>query len=644
MRSPFFFELDTWIYIYIYIYITGMEYQFNTIESQYRYNGETVILNIVARADKKPMTLDEVHDILQDLATLDGDNNRRYVVNLEYNALGWKSMVQYTTRDANEGKISELLEPLTYDNADLNGDGDEVINKISFIALPAPVLQGGCRDASRNDCLFLALRSAFGGRIPCAKHHAYTDAQFREAIGQHGHGKIPATNAIFDRMNALVGSTVKINCTGEFLYNSSKSCHRTINIRLFNQHYSLVAQDGRSSTHAIANKNACGDERLRIPRFNRDGTVTLIDIHNNETVVSYSDYCKFKLSPFDSPYIILRKFKLFEEYFKIKKEMDQLCQNFNCYGSLKKYCLELFRVNSQTVPKAPALTPLEETWIGKRNSKKFCALRGGIIYHRDGSFEDCYAYDVISMYPSIMDSFCFVPNGLPQECILTEFPEFLKLGLYRMKVTVPHNMRALWQGGSGFCIYTQVDYQMAQMLGASFEWPCDDQPNALIYDKADQVRFHDLFHPFVNKLFQAKQSGNTVAKSVLNMLWGALNERNSKHLLINRSSKPIDLDGEIIGSRVYDDSGRAHLKVHENNKPLFVGEYPRAGVWLTAQARLKLVKLLLPHVDKIRRIHTDGFILQGVGNLKTGNELGDLKLEKQGACTIKGMLKPTFSN
>jgi hypothetical protein len=636
-----------------------MAYQAKTVKTQFRYMGVPVDVINVSREDGNLMGLKDIERIINEYSCLE-DDDTCFKVTIEYDDIGWKSLMPFTVRDFYDGRLPSILEAPMYEMSDFT-NGDDAVKSISIIMLPAPVLHGGCRSADnsraapglgQNDCLFRALQIAFGSRIPCFKSIACKSEEFRAAINQPGNNKIPASIEVFDRINSMVGNLVKVNCTGEFIYNSPKQCHRTVTIKLFNEHYTLVQQTGRNESHAIARSTDCGDEKLRLARFNEDKTVTLIDMHDNEETISRKDYMKYKYSPFQSPYIIISKYQSFSDYFAEKAGMDTLCNNFNCYISIKNYCLELFRVTSQTIPAAPALTPIEEHWIGHRDSNGFAALRGGIIYHQNGTFNDCYAYDVVSMYPSIMDSLCFVPNGLPQECIMTEFPEFLKMGLYRMKITVPQNMLKLWRGGSQRSavdpqeghIYTQVDYQIARMLGASFEWPDDDQPNALIYDKADQIRFADMFHPFVHKLFALKKTGSKPAKAVLNMLWGALNERNYKKHLVDASAKPRDIDGEIMASLTYSNSNLTFIKVRENNKPLFKGSYPRVGVWLTAQARLKMVKLLLPHIDKIRRIHTDGFILQGVSNLKTGADLGDLKLEKHGVCIIEGMRKPTWTN
>ena len=76
---------------------------------------------------------------------------------------------------------------------------------------------------------------------------------------------------------------------------------------------------------------------------------------------------------------------------------------------------------------------------------------------------------------------------------------------------------------------------------------------------------------------------------------------------------------------------------------LFKGEYPRIAPFILAQGRKIISQNVQPYKDKVRRIHTDGFILKEDSdqpNLITCSEdasrtLKMLKFEKEGLCYIK---------
>ncbi|CAG8484832.1 4262_t:CDS:10 [Ambispora gerdemannii] len=57
-----------------------------------------------------------------------------------------------------------------------------------------------------------------------------------------------------------------------------------------------------------------------------------------------------------------------------------------------------------------------------------------------------------------------------------------------------------------------------------------------------------------------------------------------------------------------------------------------------ASSRKTISEIVKPLKDQVKRIHTDGFIVAGQVNLKTGIEMGELNLEKRGICTVKNCI------
>ena len=46
-----------------------------------------------------------------------------------------------------------------------------------------------------------------------------------------------------------------------------------------------------------------------------------------------------------------------------------------------------------------------------------------------------------------------------------------------------------------------------------------------------------------------------------------------------------------------------------------------------AKGRSTIAKIIEPHIEHVKRVHTDGFITDTKLNIKTGKDLGDLKYE-----------------
>ncbi|CAG8652063.1 2508_t:CDS:2, partial [Paraglomus brasilianum] len=112
----------------------------------------------------------------------------------------------------------------------------------------------------------------------------------------------------------------------------------------------------------------------------------------------------------------------------------------------------------------------------------------------------------------------------------------------------------------------------------------------------------DMFGEWGNILYNIKKEGETagkVSKALLVSLWGALCEQRN---------------GQNYGT------------------------HPRIKPFLLASARKRISEIVRPLGDQVKRIHTDGFIVAGQVNLKTGIEMGELKFEKRGVCVVKNCI------
>src|SRR2546429_6325502 len=119
------------------------------------------------------------------------------------------------------------------------------------------------------------------------------------------------------------------------------------------------------------------------------------------------------------------------------------------------------------------------------------------------------------------------------------------------------------------------------------------------------------------------------------MIWGALCQRRYTY---EQESKSFTIsEGAIVKEYQPIEYKKVLFKLSYPDNT-FKGEYPRIAPFLTSVARKTVSEAIRPHVDKVRRIHTDGFILEEDSNqlsliscpeeaLKT---LGALKFEKEG--------------
>jgi hypothetical protein len=272
------------------------------------------------------------------------------------------------------------------------------------------------------------------------------------------------------------------------------------------------------------------------------------------------------------------------------------------------------------------------------------------------------ALDFTSFYPSIQLTKSQLPNCQPVVRTLPAvIPEgtFPKFGLYRALITITGPGAKLWKYSSERVgVWTSTDLQTARLLiaagGGSITLADDGQPNALLYEGA-KVQCVEAFSGFVRDLFPLKAAGKPVGKRVLNKLWSCLGQKNHKRVVLREDDEAALVKLEGLGPVVamhVESNPDGTLSEHYTCEPgpgesRFKGPYPRWPTWITAAARQKLVKTLLPVLDRVVRCHTDGFVLAGLEippsiQKLVGPELGQLHVEQRGQVTFTGMARPVW--
>ncbi|GET50433.1 hypothetical protein GLOIN_2v1849173 [Rhizophagus irregularis DAOM 181602=DAOM 197198] len=160
-----------------------------------------------------------------------------------------------------------------------------------------------------------------------------------------------------------------------------------------------------------------------------------------------------------------------------------------------------------------------------------------------------------------------------------------------------------------------------------------------------------IFGEYVHFLFKIKNQGGVagrVAKRVLNTLWEALcqRKRNYKTLTADQTDPFTFPEGHTLDSIIPVESDQWRFQFTNPGNP-FKGEYPRIAPFLLARGRKITSEAIQPYKDKVRRIHTDGFILEEQPDspaLFTCSENADttlktFKFETAGYCHVKNANK-----
>nr|CAG8541590.1 2796_t:CDS:2 [Entrophospora candida] len=244
---------------------------------------------------------------------------------------------------------------------------------------------------------------------------------------------------------------------------------------------------------------------------------------------------------------------------------------------------------------------------------------GGIIWTEKDWKGFGQQYDETSLYPSIMQSNVTFPTGK----------------------------------GNKNKKYTHIDLSHAKTLGLQVVLIQDGSPNALVYEKETRILGKIIFGEYINFLFKLKNNGEIVgqiAKRVLNTLWGVLCQRNKFYYNIDISMPELfeNPEGEILDNIILVED--CWTLQFSNPRNLFKGEYPQIVAFLLAQGQ-KIISLhIAPYKDKVKQVHTDGFILEEDPmkppliecSEDVSKTLKMLKFEKESECYVKNANQVTW--
>nr|CAG8574154.1 3962_t:CDS:2 [Entrophospora candida] len=300
-----------------------------------------------------------------------------------------------------------------------------------------------------------------------------------------------------------------------------------------------------------------------------------------------------------------------EAYKRINEESEAIAEKTNGLvdmwksGSYTLTSLKLFRETTLALNRRGKIDEKENAWLN-------LATTGALVFAE--KYEEAIQYDVNLMYIYEMlkkEASWPITTGKFHTIDVSLVEKWNKFPYGIFKATIEGNppkkslqcTRYLRYNPHG--IYTHFDLECAKRNGLKV-YLLDESPNALIYEKNTCVSGSDMFGKWGNILYKIKKEGGTagkVSKALLVSLWGVLCEqRNGQNY----------------------------------------GLHPRIKPFLLASARKRISEIVKPLGDQVKCIHTDGFIIAGKVELKTGIEMGELKFEKRGVCEVKNCISVTW--
>lgn len=526
------------------------------------------------------------------------------------------------------------------DSGDVRGAKQETFDTFTYYTINQFPKLGG--DDPHNDCLYNALNLA----LPIEMKRKFKGpAEFKTYLGLERDDKVhidlmPVVEELFPNH--------KVSVVGDYTYTSTVKAQLTINLSLLQGHFEFVKPE--KCYKVIINYK---EKPIMVYKKQKDRNCLLYDgktkqikpYHglDKEIFRGYSkDYVYIKYDPLIKNKVVetIEQFytRMEQDAEKIKKASKGII-NIKKSGSPQNTALYIFDRFTKTITVEP-LNQDEAFWIHE-------ATNGAMIW-ADEYEGPAYKYDFCSYYPSILHSTKFmIPVKRGEFEIWTQDKlneqTYYRYGIYHCKIhkdITNLNLKKVFRFNQSN-YYTHFDMTMAKNIGLKMEIIDDGKPNVLLYSRDKLINSSWLFRDYVDILFKLKQEGITIAKTILNILWGLLSQRKMKKEF-SREGKHVDIVcGRFIYSIKPDNNGTI-MKTYNYNK-LYKYPYVRIMPFLIAKGRSTLVETMAKVLNDIVWMHSDGFITTKKHSFyNMGNGLGQLKEEGYcGNCKIKNVIHKT---
>ncbi len=530
---------------------------------------------------------------------------------IKKNDRGWRS--GYFTNFGNDIALYNID---SYDQDD--EPEQDVFSEFQIYFMKTGPKQGGC-DGKRNDCLFDCLKKTVDDmpwKFPSSMKK-FLDVERNDKIDI---GLIPK---IEERIEQY-----KINVTGDHTYTSVKKCQRVINIKLINGHYKL-AVNKNSLAHGCAYTEK---KPLFYGKTDANGLVSVYD-ENGERIISNSELKDIKTKPITSPYTAIpidNSISVEEQYEQFIKDADELKVKtdglINLYktGTNVRTALKLFDHFNNTISAEP-IKSVESEWLQKTT----CAA----LIFADNYKGPTYKYDVCSHYPSLMSHrlmFFPIKEGTFNKITNDEFNNYERLpyGIYRCVVEQNKSVYKQFRYNK-FDYYTHIDLAVAKELNLKIEMIQDSEPNTLIYQRSDLVTGSQLFKPYYDYMFKLKQDKVNRAKDIMNVLAGALIQKNTFKRTVDEKTEYDIREYQSI-RKLYPKNDNQYCVEYCVSDRVYETNYARIAPFYLARGRQLIRKSMMlddPTLEHVKRLHTDGWLSTKKLDIKIGTGLGDIKFE-----------------
>jgi hypothetical protein len=534
------------------------------------------------------------------------------------------------------GAPIETFDPTDYDM----GEEPDHFTKVSFFMNKTAPRAGGC-DGENNDCLYDVLKLVRLDQLPWK-----SQIEFKKWLGLKRKDKVDISHMakIENKLNC------KINVTGDHIYSSVSKAICEIKIKLLDGHYKFDTS-GRKPIKGISYT-----EKKPLLYLSKTNPVQVYD--GNYRTITKEEFKEIRNKPQDATFILvpadattkkadngdpetkIRVLKTslkdqYDEFIKDANLLKQKSKFINLFktGSDRSTALNLFDRFTKSITPDP-IRQDEAQWLDN-------AMLGPIVnatkYKGPG-----YKYDVCSMYASEMvsgsNTYPF-KRGEFEILTQTEFDATpnLKFGIYRCKVEGDINKYLFKVNKNNY--YTSRDLLRARDLKYTLTLTEDGEANFLYYGRETRVTGKQYFGAYVDHMMPLKQSGIGKAKDILNILWGALCQKDEFKLFVSEEEPLYMGEDKTILSITPCDEDKVMIEVCRSDS-MYETNHARMGPFLVANGRARISNIIEPYVDKVVRCHTDSMFVNEQIDVKTGTQLGELRYE--GYCPnmeVKNMMK-----
>jgi hypothetical protein len=338
--------------------------------------------------------------------------------------------------------------------------------KFQFYLVVKPKNVGG--NEKNNDCSYNCLHIYLYDRLPWKKPEElkkYLKLKRNDKIS------IDCIKKIEEKLK-----TYAINVRGDYIYSSTVSSNKIINLVLSDEHYTVDRDVDNCKCRDISYTQKIPILYDRKANECYDG-VEKINIPKKSENPKYSKYVLINRDNY--------KISIEEEYVEYIKTADTLYKESKGVldlrkGNIKTTALNLFDKFTKFLLNPKRIAQDEAIWVSESNM--------GAIITAEKYEGSAYKYDVKSMYPSFLKSPLKFPIERGEFKILSteefEKMEFFQFGIYRVKIEKSEDIHTnkLFRFNK-FCKYTHTTLEHAKLLKLKMTLIQDKTANFLYYSR-----------------------------------------------------------------------------------------------------------------------------------------------------------------